>query len=378
MTRIKVVHIITGLNLGGAEMMLYKLATHMDPDRFDVSVISLGNIGPMGERLVAADIPVYALGMDPRIWNVARHLVGLIRLLRSLNADVVQTWMYHADLIGGLAARLSGTRSVSWGIRQSTLSANKSKLSTKAVRQACRLLSHLLPRSIVCCSHEALAVHADLGYSKRHMCVIPNGFETSVYKRDPAARAQVRRSLSIDDSWMVVGMVARFDPQKDYATLIKCALDVIEKRKNTCFVLCGKDVDETNSSLMEWIGPNLANFRLLGPRTDTPQIYNALDICVLSSAFGEGFPNVLGEAMSCETPCVASDVGDSARILGDTGTIVPPGDPRALSTALLELLSKSETQLRRQGELARKRILDRYSIDSIAREYESHFAMLEH
>lgn len=330
----KILHIIVGLNNGGAEAVLYRLAA-ADTRRGNTHVvISMMDRGLYAERLERAGVEVHCLNMPRGKFGIAA-LPKLYRLLQSIRPDVVQTWMYHADLIGGVMARLAGISAVSWGIRHANLDPAQNGRSTVLVAKLCARLSGLIPGKIISCSEQAVKVHHAIGYEETKFVTIANGYELEIFKTDFAAAASVRRELDIADTQLVFGMVARFDHQKDHANLMS-ALGLLKKSglKFVC-ILVGTGMDAGNLDLAALIkdADLLHNVRLLGPRNDIPAIMNALDIHVLSS-LGEAFPNVLAEAMACGTPCVTTDVGDAALIVGPYGWVVPARSPQALADAL--------------------------------------------
>lgn len=371
----KVTHVITGLNTGGAETMLLRLVEQMRGD-FDAEVISLTDIGPVGEQLAARGIPVRALGMRRGIPSPIAVL-RLAHMLRASKPDVVQTWLYHADLIGGLAARLAGINRVVWGIHISFLDA-KEKRTTRWTIRASAWLSRRVPRRIVCCAESAREIHARIGYDPTKLTFIPNGFDTVAYRPDEAARTRLRRELGLAADAPLVGCIARFHPQKDHATFIEAAKTLHATMPDVHFVLCGDGLDASNTPLQSWIGEGAFAKRvhLLGRRNDIPSIAAALDVCTLSSAYGEAFPMVLGEAMSCGVPCVATDVGDSALLVGEAGTVVPPRNARALATAWASVLGASETQRAALSRAARSRIESKFSLSTIAGLYADEYRLI--
>ena len=280
-----------------------------------------------------------SLGMRPGRPNPVAVL-RLAKWLREDRPDVIQTWMYHADLIGGLAAKLAGGIPLAWGIRQSNLSDQGSRRLTIHTMRMCAQVSRWLPARIVCCSEASQRVHAALGYATEKMIVIPNGFDLRAYKPDSAARESVRAELQIPADAPVIGLVGRFDPQKDHHTFVCAAALLHRSRPDVHFLLCGDDVTWENAELRGWIEEAgiRKQCRLLGRRNDLSRLTAALDIAASSSSFGEGFPNVIGEAMACGVPCVVTDVGDSALIVGQTGRVVPPQNPKELANALSELV----------------------------------------
>ena len=373
----RVIHVITGLADGGAEAVLCRLCLY-DEDHSH-SVVSLTDTGKYGHILRARGIPVYCLDMPPGRVSL-RGISSLWRILKSEHVDVVQTWMYHGDLLGGLVARLAGVRSISWGVRQTTLEPGKSKRATIWVAHACARLSRWVPRAIVCCAESAARVHRGIGYDPSKLVVVPNGYDLSRFRPDEGWRLAVRQELRFLPGARVMGMVGRFDSQKDHENLLNALAGLDLEKLDAYCVLVGNEISDRNETLMSWIQARGLGDRvlLLGQRTDIPAVMNALDVHVLSSAFGEGFPNVVAEAMACGTPCVATDVGDAAVIVGDTGWIVPPKDPVALAAALADALSRHSDVAgwRQRKEAARANIEQRFSIEVMVRGFHEVWARL--
>lgn len=368
---LRILHIITGLFLGGAEMMLFRLLSRWDRSRFSGAVVSLIPVGPVGERIAAQGIRVSSLNMRRGLPNPL-SILRLAGQIRAFAPDVVQTWMYHADLLGGLAAQAAGRPPVVWGVHNTTLVPGKSSTSAIWSARACARLSLFLPKRILCCSESARRVHGALGYDMGRMRVIPNGFDLEEFKPDPQARWAVRQELGLDANAVLLGLIARFDPQKDHGTLIRASARLREPWPQLHFVLCGEDVTWGNRELagrIEKAGMR-TRFHLLGRRLDIPRVAAALDVACLCSAYGEAFPNVPGEAMACGVPCVVTDVGDSAAIVGETGIVVPPAEPEALAAGIGRLLEMGPEGRRKLGEAARARVRENFSLDRVVREYQ--------
>lgn len=371
---LSVLCLITALTGGGAEMMLFRLMSRLDRTRFRPQVVSMMELGPVGEKIRGLGVPVRSLGMRQGKPNPFA-LVRLVQWLKQDKPDVIQTWMYHADLLGSLAAKCVGNIPVSWNIRHSDLSGQESKRLTHLTAGLCAKLSRWAPQRIVCCSESAKTVHAALGYAIEKMVVIPNGYDLDTFRPDSSARRAIREELKIPESAPVIGLVGRFDPQKDHRTFLKAASLLHREKREVRFILCGEDIVPQNKTLMEWV--NEANLgdrcHILGRRDDIPKLMAAFDVAALSSSFGEAFPNVVSEAMSCEVPCVVTDVGDAALIVGETGLVVPTRDPTALASAWRRLLDMDD-QLRRQlGSAARQRVTERYNLPDIVSRYERLF-----
>jgi len=362
-------HIITGLNDGGAEAVLFRLCTHDQDNQH--TVISLMDEGKYGPLLRERGIIVHCLGM-PQGRVTPGGLLRLWGLLRRLRPEVVQTWMYHADLVGGLVARLAGVRHVCWGIRHTTLEPGSSKQSTIMVAKLCAKLSHWVPRRIVCCAQKAAEVHQAVGYAAEKCVVIPNGYDLTQFAPDQASGRRVREEWGIAPSTPLLGMVGRFDPHKDHGNLIQ-ALGLLKQQglEFRC-ALVGNGLVSANDELGGWLRRHdvLDRVLLVGRRNDIPAVMNALDLHVLSSA-GEAFPNVLAEAMACGTPCVTTDVGDAAVIVGDTGWVVPPRNPQALAQAMVQAFTarQESTSWQARRQAARERVADKFSIERMVRAY---------
>jgi glycosyltransferase involved in cell wall biosynthesis len=367
---IRVTHVISGLELGGAEMMLYKLLSASDRRRFEPSVLSLSTLGPLAPRIAALGVPVSALGMS-RGRLEPRPLGRLARALARRKPDVVQTWMYHADLLGGAMARATGDAKVIWGVRGS-VDPSLSKRTSRMTARACRVSARWLPDRVVSCSERLAEMHVELGYDRARMMVIPNGFDLSWFTPDASLRAQGRRWLGADEQVPLVGIMGRFDPQKDHRTFIGAAAEMLRARGDVRLVMYGPGIDAGNAELVALLAEAglMERAWLMGVARDPRVAFNALDVLVSSSAFGEGFPNVIGEAMACGVPCVTTDVGDAARIVGDTGRVVAVGDRRGLAREVLVLLGMSASAREALGARARARIEQSYSLPVIARRFE--------
>jgi len=374
---IRVTHIISGLGLGGAEVMLARLLAHTDRARFEPEVISMTSRGPIGEEIAGRGIPVHTLGMRrgiPTPW----HVPALVRLLRQTKPDVIQTWMYHADLMGGLAGRRAGRIPVVWGVRHTDLRWGSARLTTILTARLNALLSGALPAAIVCNSEASRRIHERMGYAASKLTVIPNGFDLGAFHPDAQAREDMRRELGLPLGAFLVGNVARFHPQKDHRTLVRAGALLRATMSEIYFLLVGSGVSPENAELSGWIRSARleGGVRLLGRRADTPRLYAAMDLFCLSSSHGESFPQVVGEAMASGVPCVVTDVGDAAEIVGETGRVVPPGRADDLAAACEGLLRLPAAERRSLGEAARARIRRRYAIESVVSRFNELYERL--
>jgi len=373
---IKVMHVITTLGPAGAETMLSRVASGMDGTRFENEIVSLTGILDLAERIRAIGVRVRNLGMKTNLPNPLLVL-RLAQWIRESKPDVIHTWMYHANLVGALAARLAGDVPVVWAIHHSALDPRVDKRRTMLVNRACAFLSRKFAARIVCCSEASLRTHKKLNYAAEKLEVVPNGFDLEQVKPDPTARASVRKELGIPADAILIGIAARFHPHKDHRNFVQSAARLHERMPEIHFLMCGMDITWQNLELAEWIeSADIGNWcHLLGPRTDMARLFAGLDIAT-SSSRSEAFPIAIGEAMACGTPCVVTDVGDSALIVGETGTVVAPGDPHALAEAWRKLIEAGPPVRRRLGMAARHRVQQHFALPAIVERYQAIYARL--
>lgn len=364
----KILHIITGLNNGGAEGVLYRLITG-DTQNNHI-IISLMDEGVFGERFAIAGIRVHTIGI-PRSSISIKGIIKLYRLIRSLKPDIIQTWMYHADLIGGIVAKLARAKIVIWGIR-GPFNRQRTSLQTKIIIRLCAWLSGWIPRVILSNSEHAAKVHILAGYNSKKLITIPNGFLFNRFRPIENAKKEFLQELRLPEDTVLIGMVARFDPYKDHENLFNALCNISQKGKKIICLLIGPEMEFTNKSLCKLLDKYDIHkkVKLIGPREDVPKIMASLDLHVLSSA-AESFPNVLAEAMACGTPCITTDVGDAALIVGNTGWIVPPSDPIALSNAIQEAICemKDLNKWNERKEACRKHIIENYGLEIMIEAY---------
>jgi glycosyltransferase involved in cell wall biosynthesis len=369
--RIKILHIINDLSVGGTEIMLYKLLSRTNRSLFEPSVISLNGVGPLGERIRELDISVESLGLKPSLTSCL-SLLRLARTTRRISPQLIQGWMYHGNLVAQLAGAVApGRARVVWNVRQSLCSLSDEKPATaKAIRLGARLSNW--PVLILNNSQKSVAQHTALGYSAHKSFVIPNGFDTEAFVPSSHARASLRSELGVPENAFLVGRIGRYHHTKDYPTFLQAAALVLHDYPDAQFVVAGKGVDWNNGELRRQVQELglIERIHLLGERLDMPRLTAGLDIAI-SSSHAEGFPNVIGEAMACGVPCVVTDVGESAWLVGRTGKVVPAQQPHLLAAASADLI-KMDPQWRKQlGSAARARVVAHYSISSIAQLYES-------
>jgi|SRR5438093_695846 len=367
---IKIMHLITDLATGGAEIMLYKMLSCLDRSQFQNSVVSMTDRGSLGDKIEALQVPVFTLGLRRGVPNPLA-LFRLIRLLRAERPHILQTWLYHSDLLGLAAGKLARVPVVAWNIRCSDMDLREYPQLTSLVLRTLVWLSRF-PDVVIFNSDAGSLFHLRLGYRPRKSSMIPNGFDLDEFRPDSDAPSWFRKELGLSPLNSLVGLVARYDPMKDHENFLRAAAAVANQRPGIHFVLVGQGVDESNRELIREIrNHNISlNLHLLGNRHDIRNIMPALDMLVLSSAFGEGFPNVLGEAMAAGVPCIVTNVGDAPKIVADTGRVVHAKDPAGLAAAIREVADMPAEERRRLGRAARRRIEECFSLSSVGRQYE--------
>lgn len=362
-------HIISGLGDGGAEGILYRLCLN-DTDNQHV-VVSMMGPGKYGKLLENNNITVHCLSMSSGRLTLS-GLMQLFSLIKKYRPQVVQTWMYHADLIGGFVSILCGIKCIVWNIRHCAVDSFGSKFSTRVTVKACAFFSHYIPCQIVCCAQSALASHVGIGYAKEKMRIVQNGYELDDFSYNPLSAALIRQEFDLPNNHLILGMVGRYHKLKDHSNLLS-ALSIVRKyNQNFTVLLVGAGLAIDNISLVAEIDRYglLSNIKLLGQRSDIPAIMSSLDLHILSSS-SEAFPNVLAEAMACGVPCISTNVGDAAYIIGDTGWIVPPRDSIALAGAIVSAvneLTNQEGWHSRKVE-SRRRIVDNFDIKKMISSY---------
>ncbi|WP_287600587.1 glycosyltransferase [Thiothrix sp.] len=375
-SQIYVVHIITSLAADGAGTMLYRILAHTNRSHYYPVVISLDDDNGGADKIRAHGIPVHCLNMANSLTS-GWHILRLVRLLRELEPDVIQGWMYHGNLAASIAnLALSNRHPVFWNIRQSLYDIT---LESTAMQWAIRLSAKRSgkPTGIIYNAYRAAEQHADFGFKEHNAHIIPNGFDTHVFAPNAYSRETIRHSLAIPEEAFVIGMVANYHPMKNHALFLEAANLLNKHQKNVHFILTGREVTHENREIQQLLKrfPALqANLHLTGERQDIPAILNALDVFTLTSSYGEGFSNVVGEAMACGIPCIATDVGDVPRIIGNTGHILRDASPSALAFAWLEWINAGATWRDEQGQRAMQRIKRHYSIHNIAHQYQELYA----
>lgn len=364
----KLLHVITALNVGGAETMLAKLLEQSSRSRGTVreEVLSLMKPGPMAARIRSAGVPIHSLDLGEGQLSPAA-MFRLIGLARELRPEAIMGWMHHGHLAATIAARsISPRPRLIWNVRHSLSDIRHEKPLTRIVLRLCSMLSGQ-PDAIVYNANASRSQYARFGYRDDRGLVLPNGFDCHRYRPNPDARDALHGIFGIDRAAVVIGMVARAHPMKDPETLAGAVRLARDMGMDLHLLIAGKGTEALEADIGKVLPPN--RITLAGQRDDVAEWLPGLDILALPSAWGEGFPNILGEAMASGVPCIATDVGDSGWIVGGAGRIVPPRDPMAMATAILELGRLGDSGRRALGLRGRERVIERFSMPEIAASY---------
>lgn len=368
--RVRVAFVLTSLTVGGAEMMLWKLVSRMDRDRFEPLLIALSaESDAMLERFTSVGVQCRILGIASP-FGAPGGIVRLRSVLRAFRPHLVQGWLYHGNLAATLGSLGMRNTPVLWSIRGAPAWNHSDPWSKRMTMWAAKQLSPLA-RRIIHNSMVGAVAHESLGFDRRNRVVLPNGFDTEVFRPCTEARSRIRAELGLGGEAVLIGLIGRFDPMKDHPNFLRAAALLKERHPNVCYVLVGGGAEPCNTrltGLIEELGLR-RHVRLLGLRDDMHTITAALDLSVLSSTV-EGFPNVIGEAMSCGVPCVVTDVGDCRWIVGETGRSVPARDSQKLADAMDELIALGSEGRAILGSQARQRIIDEFGLDTVVRRYQ--------
>ena len=374
----RILHVITGLNAGGAESQLCVLTHRLKTEGFEQRVVSLLAEGPLSTRIREDGIECIHFDLSRGRPDLG-GMRDLAREIHGYEPDLVHAWMYHACIYSAVAIMLARQKTpVLWSIHAAYLGFAYNSASMLFALAVCRLLSFNKSVQIAYCAESSRKAHEARGYCSRRAIFIPNGYNSGIFFRNRAAGRSVRARFGIPEDAIVIGMAARYNPIKDHATFLEAAKIVghTESAK-IVFFLFGEGITQSNNDLMKMIArQNLSSPVILAGRLDDMvAAYSALDLLV-SSSRGEAFPNVICEAMLCEVPCIATDVGDCRTIIGDSGYVVPAGVPAALGQSICSAVNLPVEVRRELGASARERIIARYSAAAYFSRYTSAYVGL--
>lgn len=372
-SRLKVQFLISSLNSGGAERVLSQLVSGLDPQRFLPQVVTFAGLGMYGPILRSAGIDVRDLGMSRHLptpgsaWN-------LLRIAREFRPDVLCGWMQHGNLAATMLKHLlPGQPKLIWNVRQAVYSFDFEKRSAVLLIKLLRRLSSF-PDAIICNSAIAVEQLKKLHYDMRNARVVPNGFNTKLFCPDPQARLRLRAELGLPQEAILIGRIGRNDSMKDNATFLRSMVAVLKNHPSAHAIMAGDGIAPERDPLASELAPHRSalagRLHLLGERNDVPMITAALDVAV-SSSFTEGFPNVVGEAMACGIPCIATDVGDSAALIANEGVLIPARDSDALIAACESLLTLPPSDRVAFGRRGQDRISAHFSIERMIGRFQS-------
>ncbi len=363
----KILHIITGLGDGGAEHTLYKICKYDFKNKH--IVISLKGRDKYFPLLNKIGVKVFCLNF--KYYSIIKFFF-LVNSIRKLKPDITQTWLVHADFVGGMASFLAGNKKIIWNIRYSNFELGKTKMMTMLIIKLLSKLSYIIPRKIVIVSKKAINIYEKQGYNKNNFIFIPNGYDLLSLKQDSEKRKVFIAKNNLKNKKFIIGNVARYDPKKDHLNLLN-ALSILRNKKiEFSCMLAGNNIDRYNLKLMKDINKLklTRHIKLLGQKNNISEVMNGIDVYVQSSSFGEGFPNVVAEAMACKTPCIVTDVGDASLIVGNTGWIVPPNNPNHMANALEKSFYEiGSTKWNQRCIKARSKISKNFDISIMIKKY---------
>jgi glycosyltransferase involved in cell wall biosynthesis len=364
---VRILFLIRSLNRAGAERQLVNLAIGLHRRGHVVRVVTFYSGGPLREGLLTSGVPVESLGKYGR-WDVVRFALRLVRLIKREAPDIVHGYLAANILTVPLKFLFPTTRFV-WGIRASTMDFSQYDWLARVQESVAATLSQF-PDLIIINSWAGRDSAISRGYRAHNMKVIPNGIDTSEFYADKAAGAALRACWGLAPEDILIGRIGRLDPMKDYPTFLQAAAEFRKGFPNARFLCMGAEQGSREQDLHALalrldLGQNLI---FSGERKDMRGVYNALTLLTSSSSYGEGFPNVVGEALACGVPCVVTDVGDSGLLVGNTEFVVPPRNPVALATAWRKCLQhKAFWNL----EETRQRIVTNYSVETLTQVTEA-------
>lgn len=365
---IRVAHLITSLDQNGAQFALARLTRALAGPQFAHSVISIAPIKQGASVAFSEDVSVSSLNMSPRRPNPIAYL-RLIARLRAFRPHIFQTWLYHADALGSLAKPLVDTQLV-WNIRCSDMASDYATPAKRLLLSFLKSASRM-PELVIANSQQGISHHKSIGYRSKNWAHVPNGFDLEEFRPNKEQRITARAILGLGPRDLAVGIAARFHEMKDYPTFLRAAGLTATMLDHARFVVFG-DGNRHEAQVLKNLSHDLGIENKMiwaGHWSEMPPAYNSLDLLVMSSRYGEGFPNSVGEAMACGVPVVVTDVGDAATLVADIDRVVLPSNPEALAASIHAVLSLPADARIALGEKDRSRIAGQYSDAAVVARY---------
>lgn len=364
---LRILFLVRSLDQGGAERQLVALARALHKKGHQISVAIFYPDGAFEAELREAQIRMIYLNKEGR-WDVLRFLLRLLGGVRDARPQILHSYLVVPNVLACCVKLIYPTVTVVWGLRASYMEMSRYDWLASFSYRIERYLSRL-PDLIIVNSYAGRDTALQRGFPGEKIRVILNGIDCDRFRPDAAAGKKLRAEWGIRDSDILIGLVGRLDPLKGHTTFLRAAAIIARERADMRFVCVGRGTAKYQAKLRAVCDELELSERVVwaGARTDMSAVYNALDIVCSASSFGEGFPNVIGEAMACGKPCVVTDVGDSALIVGDLGMVVPPRDSQALANALLTCLAKETRGL---AAAVRERIVRRFPLATLADQTE--------
>ncbi|MEE9326704.1 MAG: glycosyltransferase [Cocleimonas sp.] len=370
---IKVAHISTSLNTGGAEVQLLRLLGKLDKNKFEMIVISLHEETYLADEVRKLGIPVHSLYLKKNPLNIRKAYT----ILKEFNPDVIHGTMYEGGVVGTLFNKfLPKKPPVIWTVHEPLEHYDKEPLRKRLQLRSWGLMSKK-PACMMYVSNLNKEQHLDWGFDNDKALVIPNGVDTDKCFPNKEAGLKVRESLNIPKSAFVIGKIARFHRQKNHLGFLHSAAILTKKHPHVHFMLVGTNVDKENKELTDLISKLglEEKVHMLGNRQDIPDVVNAFDLATLTS-FGEAFPLTLGEAMVSGIPCVATNVGDNDYIIGDTGIITAIDDDPAMAAAWQKMVEMDKAEFKALGQAARQRTLENFTLEQQVKQHQDLYETL--
>lgn len=363
----KILILIRALSTGGAERQAAVLAKGLRKAGHSVQVAVFYGGGALEADLENSGVPLIDLGKRGR-WDNLAFLGRLVRTVKQERPDVVYAFLTVANLLSALLSPLFPSTRVVWGLRASDMDLARYDWLVGLTSRIEVWLAGLA-RIIIANSHAGREHAVRCGFPEVKLKVVPNGVDTLRFRPDREAGQTLRAEWGIGDGERLIGLVGRLDPMKGHPYFLRAAALLGERRAGVRFVCVGDGPADYRRSLRSLAGQLGLESCLIwaGTRADMPAVHNALDIAVSASAYGEGVSNAIGEAMAVGLPCVVTDVGDSARLVGDTGLVAAPADPAGLAEALEAMLNRLAGAGPTLSEAARRRIEEHYSVAALVR-----------